>query len=52
MAIDLEFTGIKTDEKLSRTDTPIERYKKCYKIAKRYGIIQLGISLFAKKEEE
>jgi len=52
ISLDLEFSGIKTDEKLSRTDTPIERYKKCYKIAKRYTIIQIGISIFRPKENE
>lgn len=30
LAFDLEMSGIKNSEKLSRTDTPVERYLKTY----------------------
>lgn len=39
IAMDLEMTGIRTEDKISRTDTPIERYRKCYKSAKKFTII-------------
>lgn len=41
-------TGIRTDERVSRTDTPVERYRKCFKMAKKFTIIQLGLSIFIK----
>lgn len=52
ISIDLEMTGIHGTEKLSRTDTPMERYIKTYKIPSEYQIIQIGISLFQKKKEK
>lgn len=55
-ALDLEMTGIRESsdcptKKPSKCDTPEERYDKIRSVPERYGIIQIGLSLFLENEE-
>lgn len=52
ISFDLELTGIRTEEKIYPTDTPVERYRKCYKTAKKCTIIQLGLSIFSNGDKD
>lgn len=46
IGIDLEMSGIRTDEGRSENDTPMEHYHKTISAANKYRIVQLGMSVF------
>lgn len=51
IAFDFEMSGIRTQEKESYNDMPFERYEKCANVARKYCLIQVGISVFYKEED-
>ena len=51
MAFDSELTGIKKPEDVL-FDLPCERYQKMKKAANKYNLIQVGLCLFFKKDDE
>ena len=50
ISFDLEMTGIENDKNNSLIDTPEIRYLKYKHTSEKYSIIQLGLSLFKKRE--
>lgn len=50
MAIDEEMTGIRIG-RLSKDDTPEQRYLAVQEVPQRYSIIQVGVCLFTKNPD-
>ncbi|KAL4429512.1 hypothetical protein ABPG74_014287 [Tetrahymena malaccensis] len=52
ISYDFEMTGIRTTEKESYNDMPFERYEKCSQVAKKYALIQAGITVYHKDDSQ
>lgn len=50
--MDLEMTGIKSYEPEYKDDFPFERFAKMRKVAQRFNIIQVGLSIFTLENGE
>ncbi|EWS71222.1 CAF1 family ribonuclease (macronuclear) [Tetrahymena thermophila SB210] len=52
ISYDFEMTGIRTTEKESYNDMPFERYEKCAQVARKYALIQAGLTVFHKEDSK
>ncbi|KAL4474431.1 hypothetical protein ABPG72_007830 [Tetrahymena utriculariae] len=52
ISYDFEMTGIRTTEKESYNDMPFERYEKCSQVAKKYALIQAGLTVYHREENQ